>query len=152
MAAKKTAGKTTGSTAKKSAKKSTKKGAKKSAKKSAKKAEKKAAEKPTAKTAGKKKAAAKKPASQSSATQEKAAKPRAKSGFSSLAVNMGHVFALRPKVGTSFRPDDFRAARQQLEGESYETAAAAAQAVVEKTLELSRGDANPLRNKHHKRF
>ena len=95
--------------------------------------------------------AAKKSATKTAKTKT-SAKKSAKSGFSSLAVNMGHVFALRPRVGTSFRPDDFRDARQKLENEQFETAADAARAVVDKILELSRGDSNPMRNKHHKRF
>lgn len=147
-------------TAKKSAKKSVKKSEKKPAKKAAKKATKKATKKAAAKapkktakkSASKKQTAVKKTASKAPAAKTKAAKQDAKSGFSSLAVNMGHVFALRPRVGTSFRPDDFRAARQQLAAESFKSAAEAARAVVEKTMELSRGDSNPLRNKHHKRF
>ena len=140
--------------AKKSATKSakTKKSAKKSPKKSAKKSASKGVKKSSAKTAEKTADAAPKKASQKKAAVEKAAKPTAKSGFSSLAVNMGHVFALRPRVGTSFRPDDFRDARQKLENEQFETAADAARAVVDKILELSRGDSNPMRNKHHKRF
>jgi hypothetical protein len=132
MAAKKTAKKTTQKTANKAPRKATAKSAVK-------------------KSAAKKKAATNKPASEAPA-EKKAAKPAAKSGFSSLAVNMGHVFALRPRVGTAFRQLDFHAARQRLEGESFKNAADAARAVVEKTAELSRGDANPLRNKHHKRF
>lgn len=71
----------------------------------------------------------------------------AKSGFSSLDVNMGHVFALRPRVPTSFRPDDFRMARQLLEEQSFANAVEAARAVAEKALELSQGDAVPGRGR-----
>ena len=143
-------------TAKKKSSKTTTKTAKKAAKKTAKKATKKSAVK---KSAAKKKAAAKKPEDKVTAekkpagkSEKKATKPAVQSGFSSLAVNMGHVFALRPRVGSSFRQEDFRAARLQLESESFKNAADAARAVVEKTAELARGDANPLRNKHHKRY
>lgn len=59
-------------------------------------------------------------------------------GVSSLAVNLGHVFALRPRVETAFRPDDLRAARQQLQDERYETLEEAARAVAAKALELTR--------------
>ena len=81
-----------------------------------------------------------------------AATKEAKSGFSSLEVNMGQVFGLRPRVATSFRPDDLRVARQQLGDESFDTAEAAARAVAEKALELSHGDAIPGRKKRRKRF
>jgi hypothetical protein len=125
-AKKKTAGKKTAkkSTAKKSAKKST--ATKSTAKKST-------AKKPTAK-----KAAAKK---------TEAAKP-AKSGVSSLDVNMGHVFALRPRVTTSFKPGDFSTAKHQLEEESYADIHAAARAVAEKALELTHdGGSTQRRNR-----
>ena len=52
---------------------------------------------------------------------------------------MGHVFGLRPRVNTSFRPDDFRTARQQLRDEPYADLPEAARAVVEKALELTHG-------------
>ena len=65
---------------------------------------------------------------------------------------MGHIFALRPRVETSFRPDDFRTARQQLEDESFKNANEAAQAVVEKALALTHGDAVPGRKKNRRRF
>ncbi|MCH7868127.1 MAG: hypothetical protein IH881_10565 [Myxococcales bacterium] len=139
-------------TAKKTAKKAAKKAAKKTTKKATKKSATKAPRKTAKKSASKKQTAVKKTASKAPAERAKAAKQEAKSGFSSLAVNMGHVFALRPRVGTSFRPDDFRAAKQQLASESFKSAAEAARTVVKKTVELSRGDANPLQNKHHKRF
>ncbi len=58
---------------------------------------------------------------------------------------MGQVFALRPRVATSFRPDDFRAARQELAEESYEDLDAAARAVAERALELTHGAASPGR-------
>ncbi len=94
--------------------------------------------------AGKKAAAKKAPAGKKA--------PAKKSGFSSLDVNMGHVFALRPRIETSFRPDDFRTARQRLEGESFKDASEAAGAVVQKALELTHGDAVPGRKKKHRRF
>jgi hypothetical protein len=57
---------------------------------------------------------------------------------SSLAVNLGHVFALRPRVSTSFRQEDFRAAKHLLEEEVYARIEEAARAVVEKALSLTR--------------
>lgn len=71
------------------------------------------------------------------ATKKKAAGGAKSSKASSTDVNLGHVFALRPRVSTSFRPDDFRAARQLLDQESYATIEAAARAVAEKALELT---------------
>ena len=104
---------------------------------------------PAAKKAAPKKApAAKKAAPKKEPVAKKApAKPAPaeRSGFSSLDVNMGHIFALRPRIETSFRPDDFRTARQQLEDESFKNANEAAQAVVEKALEFTHGDAVPGR-------
>jgi GH24 family phage-related lysozyme (muramidase) len=128
--------------------------AKTSAKKAAKKKATKTAKKSATKSATKSSTTAKKDAATKATKKATKKKPaeKAKSGFSSLAVNMGHVFSLRPRVGTSFKADDFRAAKQQLATESYKDSGDAARAVVEKTLELSRGDSNPLRNKHHKRF
>jgi hypothetical protein len=52
-------------------------------------------------------------------------------------VNLGHIFALRPRVETSFRQADFRAARQLLEDEAYASIEEAARAVAEKALELT---------------
>jgi hypothetical protein len=74
-------------------------------------------------------------------------------GFSSLEVNMGHIFALRPRIETSFRPDDFRTARHELKEESFKDASEAAQAVGLKALERTHGDALPGRKKKkQKRF
>lgn len=56
---------------------------------------------------------------------------------SSLAVNLGHVFALRPRVSTAFRQEDFVAARRLLEGEAYTSIEEAARAVAERALSLS---------------
>ena len=71
---------------------------------------------------------------------------------SSLDVNMGQVFALRPRVSTLFRPNDFREARRLLEGEAFADASEAARAVAEKALELSQDGAVPGRKKHQRRF
>jgi hypothetical protein len=69
-------------------------------------------------------------------------------GFSSVDVNMGHVFALRPRIPTAFRPDDFRAARQALAGEAFASADEAARAVALKALELSQDGVIPGRKGH----
>ena len=58
-------------------------------------------------------------------------------GVSSAAVNMGHVFGLRPRVSSAFRQEHFLNARRLLEGESYASAEEAARAVAEKALALS---------------
>jgi hypothetical protein len=65
------------------------------------------------------------------------AEPKGETGISSLAVNRGHLFALRPRVSTAFRPEDFLTARRELEDESYESIEAAARAVAERALALS---------------
>jgi hypothetical protein len=56
--------------------------------------------------------------------------------FSAVAVNRSHLFALRPRVSTAFRPEDFLAAKRQLEDERYESIEAAARAVAERALAL----------------
>ncbi len=58
-------------------------------------------------------------------------------GVSSAAVNMGHVFALRPRIKSAFRQEHFLNARRLLDGESYASVEEAARAVAEKALALS---------------
>lgn len=128
-------------TARKAASKKT--GAKKTAKKAAKKAAARKT-KPKAKQASAKKAPAKKKTAASRAA------PKSRSGVSSAQVSMGHVFSLRPRVATSFRPDDFRRARQLLAQESYPNVLKAARAVVEKALELTHE--GPQRSNKSKRY
>ena len=67
---------------------------------------------------------------------------------------MGHVFALRPRVVSSFKGGDFSTAKHQLRDESYASIHEAAKAVVEKALELThnsqvRGSA---KKNHERRF
>ena len=62
---------------------------------------------------------------------------KASQTFSSTAVNMGGIFALRPRVNTSFRQEHFLTARRLLEVEAYATLDEAARAVAERALELS---------------
>jgi hypothetical protein len=116
--------------------------------------------KPAAKTA-KKKAAAKKSAAKSKPAAKSGSKKEAdapavaattpdpgskaapssggKATISSSDVNMGHVFALRPRPNTSFRQHDFLRAKRALEEEPYSDLAEAARAVAEEALALTRG-------------
>jgi hypothetical protein len=66
-----------------------------------------------------------------------AASPPTTGSVSTLEVNMGHVFALRPRAETSFRPDDLRTAKQRLKDEPFATIEEAARAVAEMALELT---------------
>ena len=97
---------------------------------SKKKSAKKAAKKTAAKTT---KASAKKAPKKAAPKKSKPAKDKP----SSLAVNMGHVFSLRPRVEKSFRPGDFSTAKHLLQDESYADLREAARAVAEKALELT---------------
>ena len=101
-----------------------------------------AAGKPAAKKTG----AAQKPAPKRAAAPKSAASvqppkdaagEKATDGISSLNVNLGHVFALRPRVSTSFRQADFLVARRRLQEEAYASIEEAARAVTEKALELT---------------
>ena len=116
-----------------------KKAAKKAGAKKKPAAGKKAAGKKAAAKAAPKKAAPKKAAPRKAATKKAPEKTPAKkrSGVSSLDVNLGHIFALRPRLATSFRPDDLRVARQLLQDESYKTITEAARAVAERALDLT---------------
>ena len=113
-------------------------GAKKSARKAAP-AKKKAA----ARVARKKSAApAEKPTQKPTvATPTPTPPPAAPKGpkgrFSAADVNLGHVFALRPRVTTSFRQEHFRNAKARLRDESYATIEEAARAVAETALEIT---------------
>ena len=62
---------------------------------------------------------------------------KASQAVHSTAVNMGNIFALRPRVNTSFRQEHFLTARRLLEEEAYATLDGAARAVAERALELS---------------
>jgi hypothetical protein len=95
-----------------------------------------AARKKAKKTGTKKKSAAKR--ASGSATAE-ASKPtrKAGAGVSSISVNLGHIFALRPRVNTAFPPGDLNTAKHFLQDESYASIEEAARAVAEKALELT---------------
>ena len=134
MAAKKTAKKAAKKTAKKAAKKAS---AKKAAKKTtAAKSATKAAANPAQKAAEKPPEVAAEAAPAAAAVEEPAAKAAA-GEIKSADVNLGHIFALRPRVATSFKPNDFRTAKQQLDEERYASLSDAARAVAEKALELT---------------
>ena len=103
-------------------------------------AAKKSAKKTTAKnTAAKNTATTKTSSKKTTANQTSAKKTESKpkDGVSSMSVNIGHVFQLRPRVNTSYRPADFMTARQLLQNEAYANVQEAARAVVEKALELN---------------
>ena len=102
---------------------------KKAAKKKAAAAPKKKAPKKGAAAAPKKKAATK-----------AAAKKKSPPKISSMDINLGHVFKLKPRVNTSFRQNDFMTAKRALRDESYESVSDAARAVAEEALSLTRGD------------
>lgn len=95
----------------------------------------------SAKKSARKKAAAAgapSPANPDDAAESDAAPASKKKGtVTAKDVNLGHVFALRPRVRTSFRQPDFLRARELLEDESYENTGVAARAVAEKALELT---------------
>ena len=83
-----------------------------------------------------KKSPKKAPPATKAADDEGDAKPSAAGTVSSKTVNMGNVFALRPRVTTSFRQENFLEARRRLEDEPYSTQEEATRAVAERALEL----------------
>ena len=100
-----------------------------------------AARKKAKKEQGKKKAVAR-PASGSAKDEgSKATKAEgagsARGKVSSIGVNLGHIFALRPRVNTSFPPGDLNTAKHFLRDESYANIEEAARAVADKALELT---------------
>jgi len=98
------------------------------------------------KTAAKKKAVAKKE-SETKAPEVEATKtatetpppPRPEGSVSSTDVNLGHVYALKPRVNPTFRQSDFIIAKRRLSDEVYTGVEEAARAVAEKALELTHG-------------
>ena len=132
MAAKKSSKKASKTVSKTVSKKASKKTSKKASKKSAKKAPSRASSKAKDDPAENPSDGASAPAVEESAGT-----------CSSLDVNMGHVFALRPRVTTSFKPGDFQTAKHQLRDEKYDDIQKAARSVVKEALELTHG----LRNK-----
>ena len=95
---------------------------------------KKSAKKATAgKAAPKKKTGGKRTAGSKSAEAEKKSEEK----VSSMSVNLGHLFSLRPRVSKTFRQADFLTARQLLQDEEYADIEEAARAVAEKALDLT---------------
>ena len=92
------------------------------------------------KTAGK----TSKPRKTAAKAKKPAAKTKAEAGVTVQAVNRGHLFTLRPRVSTAFRPEDFQTAKRELADETYPSIEAAARAVAERALALS----NEPRGKH----
>jgi hypothetical protein len=62
-------------------------------------------------------------------------KPEGK--VSSMGVNLGQVFSLRPRVSKTFRQADFLTARLLLQDKDYANIEEAARAVAEKALDLT---------------
>lgn len=102
-----------------------------------------AARKSTAKKTARSKPASGKPAARPRRKTARKKAPSRGRSVSSLAINLGHVFALRPRPQSAFRPDDFRRAKHLLRDEKYASAEAAARAVAQKALELTREGAGP---------
>ena len=101
---------------------------------------KKTTQKKTAKKSSKAPAAPEEAASTSEGSEASGTTPQpkaSKDAVSSLSVNLGHVFALRPRVSTTFRQPDLATARHMLQEESYGSIPEAARAVAEKALELT---------------
>jgi len=96
-------------------------------------AKKSAKKTPARKAAPKKKAGGKRKAASKSAEAEEKSEEK----VSSLSVNLGHLFSLRPRVSKTFRQADFLSARQLLQDEEYANIEEAARAVAEKALDLT---------------
>lgn len=98
---------------------------------------KKTSTKKTSKKQASKKAASAQSSSSADASTEKPAAATPKKGASSLDVNISHLFSLRPRVNTSFKPGDLNTAKHQLKDDTYKDIQAAARAVAERALELN---------------
>jgi hypothetical protein len=127
------------------AKKTVKKGGKKKAAKAGGKAKAKAkakgAKPKAAKKANKKpENEPKKKAAKAPARKAATAKPAGK--VLATSVNLGHIFALRPRVETSFRPIHMQQAKHQLVSEAFDSIEDAARAVADKALESTHEGSN----------
>lgn len=117
-------------------------------------ATKKASKKASSKAAPKrKKADAKKTAEKGEAYSKKESPPKRSApakktskaeSVTSSDINLGHVFALRPRANTSFRPNDFMAAKRSLRDEKYESIEEAARAVADEAISLTRGSGSKI--------
>jgi len=93
------------------------------------------ARKKTSKATGRK-STAKRASTKKASTRPKAA-PAAKARKGEVGVEpvtLGHIFALRPKVNTSFPQAEFLEAKRELAGKCYGSIEEAARAVAEKAL------------------
>ncbi len=70
--------------------------------------------------------------------------------LSSLSVNLGHIFALRPRVNTAFTPLNLNTAKHFLKEEKYASQKEAVRAVAEKALELNHEGGSKRGTKHRK--
>lgn len=100
-------------------------------------ATKKTSTKKSSKKKSSKKSASARSSSSGDASKAKPAASTPKKGTSSLDVNISHVFGLRPRVTTSFKPGDLNTAKHQLQDETYKDIHAAARAVAERALDLN---------------
>ena len=130
-----------------------KKGAATGKKASAKKKKKASAKKKKEPTSKPKTATGKKTTTRKEAgsASKSSAKQTAGASISAMDVNLGHVFSLRPRVNTSFRQNDFFAAKRALREETFESIIDAARAVAEEALALTRGEAVGADSKRHRR-
>jgi hypothetical protein len=116
-------------------------------------AKKKAAKKTAAKGGAKKKVVAKRARRSETGGESEPAQAggagTAGTKVSSIGVNRGHLFALRPRVDTAFPPGDFDTAKHFLRDESYASIEEAARAVAEKALELTHQGSSRLGKVRH---
>jgi hypothetical protein len=74
------------------------------------------------------------------------------SGILASAVNMGHIFALRPRATTAFPQQALLDAKQSLADETYPSIEKAARAVADKALDITHDGARPRRGHNTPRF
>ena len=79
----------------------------------------------------------KKAAKATAKAPRKSRKTAKKAEVSVDAVNLGHIFALRPRVTTAFPQDAFHKAKDELRDERFGSLEEAARAVAHKALETS---------------
>ena len=89
---------------------------------------------PAKQAPAKKSSAAKKSAPKKPSVVKKAGASKAQE-VSVAAVNLGHIFALRPRVNTAFPQAEFLKAKRELADERYASIPDAARALAEKALE-----------------
>jgi len=101
----------------------------------------KAAKTRAAKAAAAKGTAESRPAAKTGSAPE--SRPTTPAGkVSAMSVNLGHIFALRPRVETSFRPIHMQQAKHQLASEAFDSIEDAARAVADKALDSTHEGSN----------